>query len=298
MAVDSRAYAAGKFALTLGGTAILWLKRVEGGTATSPVVVESPGADRISAKHIAGVQYENIALTTDLQSKTLNDWIAASWKGGAGRQSGSILAATYDYSIVSEREFTDALLVETTLPTLDVGSKDAAQIIVKLAPEHTRLKPGSGKAALTENKAAKRWLLSNFRFEMTGVDGTRVNKIDSFTVRQSTSENPVGEMRDYEKTPSSIEFPNLRITFAASAAQTWLEWHEDFVVKGNNGTDKERNGAIVYLDQSRTAELGRVNLSNCGIFRLAPEKVEAGSENIQRMVAELYCERMDLSVTK
>jgi hypothetical protein len=69
------------------------------------------------------------------------------------------------------------------------------------------------------------------------------------------------------------------------------------VVKGNNGADKERNGAIVYLDPTRTAELGRVNLSNCGIFRLSAEKVEAGSEQLRRLVADLYCERMEMAIT-
>jgi hypothetical protein len=200
---------------------------------------------------------------------------------------------------VSEREFTNALLVETTLPALDAGSKDAALITVKLAPEYTRLKQASGKAStFADNKAAKKWLASNFRFEMTGLDASKVSKIDSFTVRQVSRENSVGEMRDYQKVPGSIEFPNLRITLAASTAGSWENWHEDFVVNGNNGADKERNGAIVYLDPTRTAELGRVNLSNCGIFRLSAEKVEAGSEQLRRLVADLYCERMDFVTSK
>jgi hypothetical protein len=291
---DSRAYTAGKFGLVLGGNPLTWVRSADGGTARADVVVESPGPDQIPGKHISGVKYENISLSTDFQSKAITDWITTSWKAGAVRQSGSIVGASYDYSIVSEREFTDALLVETTLPALDAGSKDAAQIIVKLAPEYTRLKQASGKASSgADAKAAKKWLVFNFRFEMTGLDASKVSKIDSFTVRQISRDNSVGEMRDHEKSPGSIEFPNLRITFAASTAQSWENWHEDFVVKGNNGTDRERNGAIVYLDPTRTAELGRINLSNCGIFRLTSEKLEAGSENVRRMVADLYCERMD-----
>jgi hypothetical protein len=295
---DSRAYTAGKFGLVLAGNPLTWLRSADGGTARADVVIESPGPDQIPGKHIAGVKYENISLSTDFQSKAITDWISTSWKTGAARQSGSIVAATYDYNIVSEREFTNALLVETTLPALDAGSKDAALITVKLAPEYTRLKQASGKAStFADNKAAKQWLASNFRFEMTGLDASKVSKIDSFTVRQVSRENPVGEMRDYEKVPGSIEFPNLRITFAASTAASWENWHEDFVVKGNNGADKERNGAIVYLDPTRTAELGRVNLSNCGIFRLSAEKVEAGSEQLRRLVADLYCERMEMAIT-
>jgi hypothetical protein len=100
-------------------------------------------------------------------------------------------------------------------------------------------------------------------------------------------------MRDYEKAPGVVEFPNLRITLAASSAKTWLDWHNDFVIKGNNGAGQERSGAIVYLDASLKEEPGRVNLSNCGIFKLGSAKVEAGSEQLQRLVAELYCEQMN-----
>jgi hypothetical protein len=188
--------------------------------------------------------------------------------------------------------------VETTMPTLDAAGKDVARMTVKLSPEYTRAKAGSAVKAPAGNdpRSQKRWTPANFRFEMTGLNGTKVNKIDSFTVRQATAEHSVGEQRDYEKAPGKLEFPNLRITLAASSAQTWVDWHDDFVIKGNNGTAQERSGAIVYLDPSRTVELGRVNLSNCGIFRLGQQKVEAGRESIARMVADLYCERMDLVV--
>jgi hypothetical protein len=298
MAAPGRGYTAGRFGLTLEGMQVGWLKSVEGGTARAEVVVERPGPDRIAAKHIAGVKYDEISLVTGLESKVLNDWIAEAWKGGVQRKSGSVQSADFNYTILSEREFNNALLIETTMPALNAGNKDAAYIQVKLAPEYTRLKSGSGAKAQfsPETKGSKKWSLANFRFEMAGLDGSRVSGIDSFTVRQTVADNPVGEQRSHEKTQGTIEFPDLKITFLASAAQTWVDWHEDFVVKGNNGPDKEKSGAIVFLEASLKAELGRVNLHNCGIYRLAPVKTEAGSEQLARMVANLYCERMELVV--
>ncbi|HEY8198080.1 MAG TPA: phage tail protein [Gemmatimonadales bacterium] len=293
---DKRSYAAGKFGLVLEGTQLGWLKSVEGGTASSEVVVEKVGPDRISAKHIAGVKYKDISFETDLQSKQLIDWIAASWKGNPARKSGSVQAMDYDNKPVSELEFFNALVTETTMPALDGAGKDPLHITVNLSPEYTRAKAGSGAkvSGSPSNQTQKKWLPSNFRFEMAGLDASRVNKIDAFTVKQVVAENPVGEARDYQKEPSAVEFPNLRITLPASYASTWVNWHDDFVVKGNSGTAQERNGAIVYLDPSRKVELGRVNLMNCGIFALDRLKTEANSESIVRMVADLYCERMEL----
>ena len=295
-ATASRGYAAGRFALTLGGVAAGNLRSVEGGAATSDVVVERAGPDGIAAKHLGGVRFEEISVVTDLSATTLIDWVAASWKNGFQRKNGSIQTANFDNTIVAEREFTDALVTETTLPTLDAGSKDAGHITVKLAPESTRLTSPSGKMTASAGKATKSWSLSSFRFEMAGLDGSRVIKIDSFTVRQAPTNAAVGESRDSEKAPGTIQFPNLRISLATSSASTWQDWHEAFVVKGNNGADQERAGAIVYLDAATRAELGRVNLSGCGIYRLTPEAVTAGADAVQRMVAELYCERMELSV--
>ena len=294
--IGVRSYVAGKFALTLGGVQIGSLYSAAGGDAFGQVVKEKVGPDNIALKHLGGVAYEPITVVTDFQSKALMNWIGESWKGKSARQSGSILEADYDYTIRGEREFFNAIIAETTLPALDLASKDPARITVKLAPEYTRLKGGSGAKATGTYpaKTSARWLPSNFRFEMAGLDGTKVNKIDAITVRQTVTENAIGEQRDYQKEPGAIDFPNLRITLASSSAQSWLAWHDDFVIKGNNGAGQERSGTIIYLDPTRTTEYGRVNLTNCGIFRLSQEPVVAGAESISRMVAELYCEGMEL----
>ena len=164
--IATRLDTAGKFALTLGGVQIGWLSAA-GGEAFGQVVTERVGPDNIALKHLAGVAYEPITLVTDFQSKALMNWIAESWNGKYSRQSGSILDADYDGNIRGEREFFNALIAETTLPALDASAKESAHITVKLAPEYTRLKAGSGaKVASSTVKTTVRWLPSYFRFEM------------------------------------------------------------------------------------------------------------------------------------
>jgi len=99
-------------------------------------------------------------------------------------------------------------------------------------------------------------------------------------------------MRDYQKEPGKLEFPNLKITLAESAAKTWLDWHEDFVVKGNCGEDQEKDGSLTFLAPDLKQELARVDFFNLGIFRLAPEKPEPQPDRVKKLIAELYCERM------
>ena len=106
----------------------------------------------------------------------------------------------------------------------------------------------------------------------------------------------VGEERIAESQPSKLEFPNLRITFSESDAQPWVDWHDDFVLKGNNDDAHEKNGTLTFLAANMQDAIGEVRFFNLGIFRLAREPRAAGAEQVARMVADLYCERMELSV--
>ncbi|MDQ3813127.1 MAG: hypothetical protein M3347_04150, partial [Armatimonadota bacterium] len=74
---------------------------------------------------------------------------------------------------------------------------------------------------------------------------------------------------------------------------TWLDWHEDFVVKGNNDQTREKIGTLIFLSPNQQTELARLNFFNLGIFRIAPDKSEAHADAIRRATVELYCERME-----
>ena len=77
----------------------------------------------------------------------------------------------------------------------------------------------------------------------------------------------------------------------AASAQSWRDWFEDFVVKGNSGQEKEKNGTLTFLSPNRKDTLATINLFNLGIFKLV-DATPAGADAIHRITAELYCERM------
>ena len=295
----SRSYVAGRYALTLDGANVGSINSIEGGGATAEVVIEKTGSDYFSRKHLAPVKYQDISLTTGLDSRPLTDWIKETVEGRYSRKSGSVVAATQDLKAVSELQFFNGLIREITFPALGGPSKDAASLVLKIAPEYTRLQSASGAkvAGGVDKLAQKRWLASNFRFVMDGLEAGKVSRIESFTFALKVSDDPIGESRDYIKEPGKLDFPDLKLTLAQSYADDWVRWHDDFVIKGNNGQDREKNGAIVYLDPSLKIELARLNLFNCGIFSLAPGKQESNAEKMASLTAELYCERMEFVVS-
>ena len=230
-------------------------------------------------------------------SKAVYDWIALSLKGSYRRKSGEVVALDLTNAVQSSREFKEALITEIGFPAMDASSKDPAYMTIKFSPEQTVRKKGAGATLTPEStKKQKTWLPSNFRFELKGLPTSKINKVDALTIKQTVVTDGIGETRDYAKEPGKLEFPNVVLTLAESDAQPWLDWFEDFVIRGNNGQEQEKSGSLVYLSPSLQEELGRLDFFNLGIFRVAEEKAESSADQIRRIKVELYCERLELKL--
>jgi hypothetical protein len=229
-------------------------------------------------------------------TKAIYDWISASWKMNYQRKNGAIVACDYKLDAKSQREFFNALITETGIPACDGSSKEPAYLTIKFAPELTRHTKISGKAAGELGKSEQKlWLPQNFKLTIDGLDCSKVAKIDAFTVKQVAVADDIGDARDYLQEPGKLIFPNLKITMSEVTAQSWYDWHEDFVVKGNNSEDKEKNGVLTFLSPNRQTALAEVKFFNLGIFKISTDKAEANADQIKRVYAELYCEKMEFN---
>ncbi len=292
MPAPQRSYTSSQFALDLDGVQCGFLKSVEGGSITADVIRYLPGTGDAARKHLGPIKYEDFIVQFGFgMDKVLYDWIAASWAMNFQRKNGVVTELDYQGKIAGQREFSNALITETTIPACDAASKEPAYLTLKFAPEYTRMKSASGKYAGKIGKQQKAWLPSNFRLKIDGLDCTRVTQIDSFTVKQSIARDGVGDERDYQREPGMIEVPNLRIALAQSKAQSWYDWFASFVIQGNNDDSQEKNGSLIFLAANLGTELARIDLSHIGIFKLAPDP-SAAKTNVKRVVAELYVEAM------
>lgn len=297
-----------KFALQLDGSFAGWLMSAEGGSAYAEVVTEKFGPDGVARKHLAGVKYEDITVTCGSEmSKAFYQWIKDSFDKKYSRKNGAIVTADFKYESLTTLNFTNALISEISLPALDAASKDAAKMTLKFSPEVTRTHKASGKLPGTPvSRQQKQWLPSNFRLRIDGLEEAcqKVSKIEALTVKQKITENPVGEERDYELEPSSVEFPDLKVSLSVADGKQFFDWHEDFVIKGKNGTDAEKTGTLEYLTPDLGSTLFTIKFKNLGIFKCAPEKSDehkasdasAGKKSdysyLRRIKAEMYCEEL------
>ena len=295
---DTRAFGGGKFALELDGKEAGWLSSAEGGYAMSDVIEEKLGPDAIVRKHIAGVKYEDLTVECGTgMSAAFYDWIRSSLTSTYTRRDGALVALDYSFKQQSRLTFRNALIREVAFPALDAASKDAAKLTVRIAPEFTQHQRQSGNGFKTSvDVKQKKWSPANFRLKLDGLNVPGVNKIAPIVVTTVVVENATGELRQYEQTPLHVEVSDLVVTLAEKDAEALVDWHEDFVIKGNNGADREKSGTLEFLTPDLKDVLFTLTLSGLGIYKLRPEKVEAGAEAIRRLTASMYCEQVALTV--
>jgi phage tail-like protein len=295
-----RSYVAGRYGIELDGVFMGFVQSAEGGHAYSEVVSELVGAERVARKHIGNVKYEEITIKVGANMpKAFYQWLQETMAGQSSRKNGAIIAADYNYRETGRLTFTNALITEIGFPALDASSKDPAYITITISPEMTRrAKPTGKQLPAAGGGKQKQWLPANFRLRIDGLEKStsRVSKIEALTVKQKVATDMVGEMRDYEIEPTSLEMPNLVVTFAEHDADAWYDWADSFIIDGDNGEEKEKNGTLEFLAPNLKEVLFSLNFRHLGIFKLAPEKTEAGSEQIRRIKAEMYVEDMKLSL--
>src|SRR5579864_8436210 len=266
----------------LGESPAGFISSAEGGNAFADVVNEKIGADHLSRKHLAGVKYEDITITAGTgMSKGFYNWLSTSVAGSGRSMSGSIKGADASFKIFTRTDFFNALVSEVGMPALDAASKDAAKMTIKFRPELTRRAVATGSLSSPKGTFQSKWLTSNFKFTLNGVDATHVNKIEALTIKMNYTEESEGLGQLTE-----IEIPNIKLSVVESAATDFIKWHEDFVIKGNNSVDSEKEGRLSFLASDLKTELFRLDLFGVGIFALDPDPLVTGSTGVRHVNAQ------------
>jgi len=300
---NGRAYSAGHYSIELDHTHAGWVKSVEGGDAVGEVVSEKMGADKLIRKHLATLKYNEISFKFGSgMGQKVWEWIKNSWHANDVknvRQDGAMIMYNYQLEEMSRLTWHHGIITEFGLPAFDAKAKDSCDFTCKFQPEYTRqtIKKGSKLGNIPNGSAQqKKWLTSNFRLRIDGLDDAckHTLKVDALTIKQKTTENAIGEHRDYQREPTSVEIPNLVVTIPEAYIEPFVKWHEDFVIKGNNDQGQEKTGSLELLTNDLKNVLLRIDFHQLGVFKCARDKGEALSDNLLNWKVEMYCEDLKL----
>jgi hypothetical protein len=182
------------------------------------------------------------------------------------------------------------VITEIVFPTLDASSKDASHFTVKLAPDRAQMRKASGgKLGIYGSAKGKLWSSSAFRLSINGLETAckAVTRIEPLSTKFKMSHLRHGKIPTPERVPRKPEYPNLVVTLLATHAQDFFDWHETFVVKGNNSNDQEKSGYLEYLDPTGGYVYFRVDFKNLGIYEL-----QSSGHFVK---VSMYCEDLDFS---
>ena len=292
-------YTAGHFELALDGSpTTAYLKSVDGGFINHALIDERIGPENMSIKHASVADIEPISFEFGMAgSSGVLKWIQDSWRKNYGARSGQITHANFNLQSTYEHAFSDALITETTFPTLDGASKEAAYMKVKCQPAAVATKKVGGQKLSGGKLTTKQklWMCSGFRLNIDGIDDIRyTNKIDSFTIKQGVKKMYTGPMRFPELTPTKIDFPNLTGTISLEFADGVLDWYQKYVASGKKDPSMQKSGSIEFLSPARDEVLFRVNLYWVSILKAQIVQSTANSDQIKRVKFELYVGNMDI----
>ena len=296
----SKSITAGHFELMIDGhKTTAFLKQIEGGWSRANVVDDAVGADQNRIKQISTVDIDPFSIEFGLAgANDLLQWIKGSWSRKYSRRNGQITHADFDLYGTYQHEFFEALVVETTFPTLDGSAKDGGYIKCKVQAERVvtkRLPPGSPRVEGNVSPKQKMWTPSAFRFNIDGIDDMQyTNKLDSFTITQGVKKLYTGAGRFPQIEPTNIKFPNLTGTISLQYAEKLLQWHEDYINTGKADPKSQKTGSIEFLSPDRKQTIFRINLYEVGLNFAAIESATANAGQIKRVKFEMFVHRMDI----
>jgi hypothetical protein len=291
-APDKRTYVAGKYGLELSGRFTGWVNSVEGGHTTAEVVAESTGFRGVETKHIAGVKYEDVVVTCGTgMSANWYDWIKASLAGQTAVKDGAIVNCDFNFNEVSRLAWFNAAITEVGFPACDAGSKDAAKMTIKFAPEMTRFVAKQGGRFGPNVKLVKegRWSPANFRLQIDGLDCSRVNKIEAISAKTLYSATQSKALLGQASGRAQPRISNLIVILPQASSESFYRWHQSFVVEGRGGPQGEKGGRLAYLTPNLEAALFGLTFQHLGILKLTPFVTGAGIAAIQHVQVEMYC---------
>jgi hypothetical protein len=277
--------AQGGYYLELEGQRAGRVSSSSGGGLKAEVRREDATVDGHTKKSIEAPTHEPLSLQVALDaSPSLWNWVGRAWRDPNVTQSGTVSALDANMRISESLDFFDARVSEVRFPAMIANSMAAGSLAIKVMPEQTRRRAGSGATVGTSSPGNARWIVSNFRLTIDGLDSTnRVQRIESFTVKLPAP------AAGFPGTSEPVDFPNLVVTIPRQYAQPWFDWLDDFVKERRHGDEGERQGQLDLLGPNLLNVLASMRLGNIGILRVTEN---AGDT----VTAELYVEDMVLTV--
>lgn len=243
-----------KYAVLIDGITVP-VTSPSGGYVKAEVSTKFPIAGGPPQREISSFGYTNLRFSLGVDVGTpILDWVNAALKGEPEAKSGTLIELDSTNHAKSYLDFTDGVIEDFTAPGLDAASKATSAFSLEASIGKSTIRQGDSAAVHLPSKP-KPFLVSNFRLTVDGLPAQRVRSIAPMSFRRAGA---------------GIVPTDLIVTFSSADVEPWRVWADDFIVNGNNGQDKEKQGSIEVLSPNLADVLARLTIKQIGIVELTP----------------------------
>jgi len=243
-----------KYAVLIDGKAVAAQSPV-GGSVKANVSTMFSGAGGPPKRQITSFGYTNLQFKLGLEVGTpILNWVNAALKGAPVTKSGTLIELGAQNRAKSYLDFTNAAIADFVVPGFDGSSKTPTSFTLEASISKSTVRAGDN-APIQLPSNPKPFLPSNFRLNIDGLLTTRVRLIAPISFRRGTG---------------GIAPTDLVVTFPSADVDPWRAWVDDFIIKGNNGQGKEKQGSIEVMTPDMSAVLATLALKQIGILELVP----------------------------
>jgi len=281
---EMRSYATRGSTLELESKAIGTMQSVEGGYAKADVVSMNLGPDDYPLKHVSNVRFEPITVRGDINS--LADLAKKAFDKPV-QVNGRVITMGMTGKSVGALEFYNAFPTKVTISDLDGASKESCYIEVTLTPERTRRVEGGAAEARFASKQ-ERCMRSSFTVKIPGMVTNGVSKVENLSLTRAVTQDNVGDQRIATKSPAKPSIPNVVLTVSEATAKDFWAWYDSFLIKGDNGQEKERTIEVQLMGPDMKSSVLTLQGTGVGMVAMRPL---VGNDNMARVEVELYVTR-------
>jgi hypothetical protein len=264
-----------KYAVLIDGQAVA-AQGPSGAFVKADVSTMFSGAGGPPQRQISSFGYTNLQFKLGLEVGTpILNWVNAALKGNPVTKSGSLVELDDNNRAKSYLDFTNAAIADFVVPGFDGSSNAVNAFTIEASISKSTRRPGDN-APIQLPARPKAFLAKNFRLKIDGLPTTRVGLIAPVSFRRSTG---------------GIVPTDLVVNFPDADVDPWRVWVDDFIVRGNNGQSKEKQGAIEVLTPNLSDVLATLTIKQIGILALTP----MDDTSTRRHRATMYFEYGQLS---
>jgi hypothetical protein len=268
------------------------IKKVAGGNMKAETVTMNLGTDKKPIHTISNVTSDELTAEIGFSmGGSMLQWFNAFMDNDVMEKQGSIQFGNQKQQVTSIIDARDLWLTEISFPACDASSKDSAFIEFKCRGEEYTRKAGDNAAMqASTNFDQKGFMAANFSLSVGDLDCSKVKKTGKITCKMKLQQNPVGSQRIMELVPTVCELGDFEVTIDRVTEASWVQYYEDFVIKGNCGQSNMVNATLEYKTQNLEKTLATIEMTGMSPFELKHADVEAQKDAVGELTIKFKVE--------